>query len=145
MLIRSNKLINSAEFKAESTDLISNCDIGRRGCVAGSRGLQPESWCSQLTIPCLWRCPTAEPPSLSPLPLGQICTLHSQGSEGSLLLRPLRDQISEGGRDTAVVHFLHRTPLIHLRENQYQYINGPRDFKKINKNHWTVHKWVQPK
>lgn len=138
MLIRSNTLINSAEFKAESTDLISNCDIGRRGCVAGSRGLQPESQCSQLTIPCLWRYPTAEPPSLSPLLSGQICTLHSQGSEGSLLPRPLRGQISEGGRDTAVVHFLHCTPLIHLRENQYQYINGPTDLKK--KKLWTVHK-----
>lgn len=117
MLVWFSPLTNSAVFKAEPTDLILNCDIGRRGCVAGSRGLQPDSRCSRLKIPYLWWCPIAEPPSLSPLPSGQICTPHSQGSEGSPLPRPVRGQISEGGRDTAAVHFLHRMSLIHLREH----------------------------
>lgn len=144
MLIGYNTLTNGAEFKAESTDLISDCDIGRQGGLADSRGLQTESWCSQPKIPCLWRCPIAEPPSLSPLPSGQICTLHSRGSERSPLPRPERGQISEGGRDTAVVHFLHHTPLIHLRENIRTTIPTNTSINRTKKNA-IVYTWEQPK
>ncbi len=136
MLMWSSPLTNSAVFKAEPTDLILNCDIGRRACGAGSRGLQPDSRCSRPMISYLWRCPIAELPSLSPLPSGQICTPHSQGSEGSPLPRPVRCQISEGGRDTAAVHFLHRMSLIHLREH-IKTIIPPK------KCHSTAHKWKQ--